>query len=104
MFVGVSWGTWIEPIQAWGEHATQKGPNQVVDSNPGPSYCEVTALTTVPSVILVFWGRNHGFNWTSYLHPTFSNLFKHSFKRLIYSVSYFSFQLTISDVYLLVFI
>lgn len=51
--------------------------------------------------IYIFW-QNHGFNWTSYLHPTFSNLFKHSFKpfnlfcELLFISAYYFRRLSIS--------
>ena len=43
--VGGNRSTWKKPTQTRGEHAnsTQKGR----DSNPGPSCCEATSLTTV---------------------------------------------------------
>ena len=45
--VGGSRSTWRKPTQAQGEHtnSTQKHPDP--ESNPGPSCCEVTVLTTV---------------------------------------------------------
>jgi len=46
--VGGSWSTRREPTQTRGEHAnsTQKGPRR--GSNPEPSRCEATVLTTTP--------------------------------------------------------
>ena len=42
--VGGNRSTRRKPTQTRGEHSTQKGR----DSNPGPSCCEATALTTAP--------------------------------------------------------
>lgn len=45
-----SQSTQREPTETWEENAnsTQKGPGQMLDLDPGPSYYEATVLTTLP--------------------------------------------------------